>query len=137
MITFINIVMFFTVTSYVAAGGKLSPKKVFITLSLVLNLRLTTVHFFIQNVLGVVEAKVAATRLQVSGTIRSSHFLLFWWVSHFYYCYFIVVVVVINVSLCYCHLLLLFVVSTIVVVATISVIVYICYYCLLYIILSL
>lgn len=67
MITFINIVIFFTFAVYcTSTGGQLSPRKVFISISLVLNLRLTTVHFFIQNVLGVVEAKVAATRIQVS-----------------------------------------------------------------------
>ena len=65
MIVFINIVIYITFTIYTATGGELSAKKVFTTISLLINIRLTTVHFFIQNILGIVEARVASVRLQV------------------------------------------------------------------------
>jgi len=66
MIVFVNIVMFITVTAFVTNGGKLTSKGVFTTISLLINLRLTSVHFFVQNILGIVEAQVAARRLQVN-----------------------------------------------------------------------
>lgn len=65
MIVSLNIVMYIIFTAYTATGGILTPKKVFTTLSLLIFLRLTTVHFFIQNVLAMVEGRVATVRLQV------------------------------------------------------------------------
>ena len=79
MIVFVNIVMFISFTIYVANGGELTSKKVFTTISLLINLRLTSIHFFVQNVLGVVEAQVAAVRLQVSlyFNVHRSHLYIY------------------------------------------------------------
>lgn len=66
MIVSLNIVMFIVFSVYAATGGVLTPKKVFTTLSLLIVLRLTTVHFLVQNFLAFAEGRVATIRLQVS-----------------------------------------------------------------------
>ena len=65
MLIFVNLVVYVTFIIYTANGGQLTPKKVFTTISLLLILRLTSVHFLVNSILGVVEARVAAVRLQV------------------------------------------------------------------------
>ena len=65
MIVFINIVTYITFAAYTASGGELSAKKVFTTISLLIGIRLTSVFQFIQNILGIVEARVASVRIQV------------------------------------------------------------------------
>ena len=64
MLIFVNLVLYVTFTIYTANGGQLTAKKVFTTISLLLLLRLTSVHFLVNSILGVVEARVAAIRLQ-------------------------------------------------------------------------
>ena len=66
MLIFVNIVLFITFSTYTLNGGQLTSKTVFTSISLLLVLRLTSVHFLVNNILGVVEARVAAVRLQVS-----------------------------------------------------------------------
>ena len=61
----LTLLMFLLFSTYTATGGELTPKKVFTSLSLLIFLRLTTVHFFIQNVLAMTEGRVAVVRLQV------------------------------------------------------------------------
>ena len=59
--------MIFTLlTVYTLNGGDLSPKKVFVTISLLFGLRLTAVIRFAVNITYMSEAKVAISRLQVS-----------------------------------------------------------------------
>ena len=65
MMVSLTMIMYIVFVSYTATGGRLTPKKVFTTLSLLIYLRLTTVHFLIQNVLSIVEGRVAIVRLQV------------------------------------------------------------------------
>ena len=67
--------MFLVFTTYVVTGGELTPKKVFTALSLLITLRLTSIHFFIQNVLGISEGFVATTRISVSIIGRYLHIL--------------------------------------------------------------
>ena len=50
---------------FAATGGELTPKRVFTTLSLLITLRFTTVHYFVKNVLAITEGRVAVVRLQV------------------------------------------------------------------------
>ena len=73
MIVSLTILMFLVFSAFTASGGELTPKKVFTTLSLLIVLRLTTVHFFVQNVLAVSEGRVAVVRLQVGFTTVSCH----------------------------------------------------------------
>ena len=65
MIVSLTLIMYIVFTAYAATGGVLTPKKVFTTLSLLIVVRLTTIHFLIQNVLAMVEGRVATVRLQV------------------------------------------------------------------------
>ena len=67
--TSLTLLMFFIFTAYTANGGELTPKKVFTTLSLLIVLRLTSVYFFIENVLAMTEGRVAVVRLQVGGSL--------------------------------------------------------------------
>ena len=55
---------------YTAAGGVLTPKRVFTVLSLLIVLRLTTVHFMVQNALSMSEGLVAISRIGVSCMVR-------------------------------------------------------------------
>ena len=61
----LTLLMCLPFTVFAATGGELTPKNVFTTLSLLIILRLTTVHFFVQNVLAMTEGRVAVVRLQV------------------------------------------------------------------------
>ena len=61
----LTLLMFLLFSVFAATGGELTPKRVFTTLSLLIVLRLTTVHFFVQNVLAMTEGRVAVVRLQV------------------------------------------------------------------------
>ena len=61
----VSLIMYIVFAVYTSTGGELTPKKVFTTLSLLIVIRLTTVHFFIQNTLAMVEGRVATIRLQV------------------------------------------------------------------------
>lgn len=63
--TSIPIVMFIVFSVYAATGGELSPRKVFITLSLVIVTRLVAVQWSVHNVLNLFEGWVAIVRLQV------------------------------------------------------------------------
>ena len=60
----VNLLMFSTFT--LATGSSLTPRIVFTTLSLTQSLRLTTIIFMVRCILGIQEAKVAFTRIQVS-----------------------------------------------------------------------
>ena len=60
----VNLLMFSTFT--LATGNPLTPAIVFTTLSLIQGLRLSTIMFMVRLILGVQEAKVAFTRIQVS-----------------------------------------------------------------------
>ena len=57
--------MFIVFSVYTATGGELSPRKVFITLSLLIILRLVSVQWSVHNVLNLFEGWVALVRLQV------------------------------------------------------------------------
>ena len=59
---------FIVFSVYTATGGELSPRRVFITLSLLINLRLISVQWSVHNVLNMFEGWVALVRLQV-GTL--------------------------------------------------------------------
>jgi hypothetical protein len=65
MIVSLTLLMFLLFSVFTAIGGELTPKRVFTTLSLLIVLRLTTVEFFILNVLAMTEGRVAVVRLQV------------------------------------------------------------------------
>ena len=56
---------FLVFSVYTATGGELSPRKVFITLSLLIVLRLISVQYSVHNVLNLFEGWVALIRLQV------------------------------------------------------------------------
>ena len=60
----VNLLMFSTFT--LATGNSLTPSIVFTTLSLTQSLRLSTIIFMVRFILGLQEAKVAFTRIQVS-----------------------------------------------------------------------
>lgn len=60
----VNLLMFSTFT--LATGNSLTPKIVFTTLSLTQNLRVTAIALMVNGILGLQEAKVAFTRIQVS-----------------------------------------------------------------------
>lgn len=64
MIVSISIIMWLTLTVHVSAGGELSTKQVFTTLSLLTALRLSS-YFFVLAILGISEGKVAFSRIQV------------------------------------------------------------------------
>ncbi len=68
MIVSVTIMTFLVFSVYTATGGILSPKKVFTVLSLLLILRLTSVHFLVQNSLAMSEGFVAISRINVSLT---------------------------------------------------------------------
>ena len=55
---------------YTASGGVLTPKRVFTVLSLLIVLRLTSVHFMVQNALSTSEGLVAISRIGVSCKVR-------------------------------------------------------------------
>ena len=57
--------IFLVFSVYTATGGELSPRKVFITLSLLIILRLISVQWSVHNVLNLFEGWVALVRLQV------------------------------------------------------------------------
>ena len=59
-------IMFMLFTTYVKTGGELTPKRVFTTLSLLIILRLTSIHFLVQSLLGLNEGRVASARITVS-----------------------------------------------------------------------
>ena len=59
-------VMFMLFTTYVKTGGQLTPKQIFTTLSLLFILRLTSIYFLIQSLLGINEGRVASARITVS-----------------------------------------------------------------------
>ncbi|XP_064396708.1 ATP-binding cassette sub-family C member 4-like [Halichondria panicea] len=63
MIVSVTIMTFLVFSVYTATGGILSPKKVFTVLSLLLILRLTSVHFLVQNSLAMSEGFVAISRI--------------------------------------------------------------------------
>jgi len=69
----VSIIMFLIFATYSGIGGDLTPKKVFTALSLLITLRLTSIHFFIQSVLGISEGHVATTRISVSIIGRYFH----------------------------------------------------------------
>ena len=69
----ISIIMFLIFTTYSGTGGDLTSKKVFTALSLLITLRLTSIHFFVMNVLGFSEGYVATTRISVSIFRRYFH----------------------------------------------------------------
>ena len=71
----LTLLMFLVFTVYIVTGGELTPKKVFTTLSLLIVLRLTSTHFFVQNVLAVTEGRVAVVRLQVSSMLNVCLFI--------------------------------------------------------------
>ena len=60
----VNLLMFSTFT--LATGNPLTPRMVFTTLTLLQNLRWATIIFMVELILGLQEAKVAFTRIQVS-----------------------------------------------------------------------
>ena len=62
----VNLLMFSTT---LATGSSLTPSIVFTTLSLTQSLRFTTIIFMVRCILGIQEAKVAFTRIQVSQNI--------------------------------------------------------------------
>ena len=57
--------MFLVFSVYTATGGEPSPRKVFITLSLLITLRFISVQMSVHNVLNLFEGWVALVRLQV------------------------------------------------------------------------
>lgn len=59
------LIMFIIFSVYVSFIGDLTPRKVFVTLSLITYLRLTSVHFFILSTLNISEARVAWKRIKV------------------------------------------------------------------------
>ena len=65
MIVSLTLIMYLVFSVYTGTGGILSPKKVFTTLSLLIVLRLTSVHFAIQAALAISEGRVAVVRLRV------------------------------------------------------------------------
>ena len=70
MIVSITIMSFIVFSVYTGTGGILTPKKVFTVLSLLINLRLTSVHFVVQNALAMSEGHVAISRIQVNIATR-------------------------------------------------------------------
>ena len=56
---------FLVFSVYTATGGELSPRKVFITLSLLITLRVISLEYGVHNVLNLFEGWVALVRLQV------------------------------------------------------------------------
>lgn len=72
--TALTIVMFLVFSVYTATGGELSPRRVFITLSLVIVLRLVAVQWGVHNILNSFEGWVALVRLQVSSySVYTAH----------------------------------------------------------------
>ena len=69
--TAITVAMFLVFSVFTATGGELSPRKVFVTLSLLIVLRLVGVQWGVHNVLNTFEGWVALVRLQVSNYIPS------------------------------------------------------------------
>ena len=69
--TAITVAMFLVFSVFTATGGELSPRKVFVTLSLLIVLRLVAVQWGVHNVLNTFEGWVALVRLQVSSYIDS------------------------------------------------------------------
>ena len=69
----VSIMMFLIFATYSGTGGGLTPKKVFTTLSLLITLRLMSIHFFVHSVLGISEGHVATTRISVSIIGRYFH----------------------------------------------------------------
>ena len=67
----IPIIMFVVSSVYVSIGNELSPRVIFTSLSLLITIRLTSVHFFVLCTLYVSEAMVAVKRI----TVRMSLFL--------------------------------------------------------------
>ena len=64
--------MFLVFSVYTSTGGELSPRKVFITLSLLIILRLVAVQWSVHNVLNVFEGWVALVRLKVGITCKTN-----------------------------------------------------------------
>ena len=63
--TAITVAMFLVFSVFTATGGELSPRKVFVTLSLLIVLRLVAVQWSVHNVLNTFEGWVALVRLRV------------------------------------------------------------------------
>ena len=61
----LTVAMFLVFSVYTSTGGELSPRKVFITLSLIIILTLVAVYWSVHNVLNMFEGWVALVRLQV------------------------------------------------------------------------
>ena len=60
-----SFLMAITFLSYTAAGGELTPRKVFVTLSLIDVVRRTSFHYLVQCIFFISEIRVAFVRLQV------------------------------------------------------------------------
>ncbi len=71
MMISLTLLMYIIFTAYTATGGVLTPKKVFTTLSILIVIRLTSVHFLVQNSLSMMEGRVATVRLQVCAHIAA------------------------------------------------------------------
>ena len=58
--------MFILTTVYTSTGGTLTPKSVFLTLSLLSTIRFTSVFFMLRATIEIAEGAVALKRIQVS-----------------------------------------------------------------------
>ena len=56
--------MFIIFSSYTAFGGELTPRKLFVTLSLIVNLRLTC-HYVVLGLYGLSDSAVSSKRIKV------------------------------------------------------------------------
>ena len=66
MVVSVTIMSFILFSVYTATGGVLTPKRVLTVLSTFIVLRLTSVHFMVQNALAISEGLVAISRIGVS-----------------------------------------------------------------------
>lgn len=65
--TYVPVVMFVIFSVYASTGGTVTPKGVFTILSLLIYVRLTSIHLFVLGVLSVSEGIVALKRIKVNG----------------------------------------------------------------------